>query len=83
VDIVQTAGICSIALILAIVVLRLDHTVHRAADQLKKLLRNQQSIQVALDVTIRRLDELEQKRPLQDIHTRLEELERKGKSNQK
>jgi hypothetical protein len=59
IDAVQTIGIITIAIVLSYVVVRLEGTLNRSADRLKKVLIHQDEIIQAIDRIGRRIETIE------------------------
>ena len=59
IDAVQTIGIITIAIVLSYVVVRLEGTLNRSADRLKKVLSHQDEIIEATDRIGRRIETIE------------------------
>ena len=59
IDAVQTIGIITIAIVLSYVVVRLEGTLNRSADRLKKVLIHQDEIVQATDRIGRRIETIE------------------------
>ena len=85
IDAVQTIGIITIAIVLSYVVVRLEGTLNRSADRLKKVLIHQDEIIQATDRIGRRIETIEavldaNKAAIKALSNQLNGIRHKGSS---